>query len=162
MGGRGWRKEGREIVPKCVFLCTKSSPRVPCPTSLQSPHFLLPRMRGGKYFTDEFGRRNRVLSGSGSSPLGSAGLQTAVLPFLCGPLLRKFLLLSEGNSLGSSTTCFLGGASGKELACQSRTHKRLGFDPWVWKISWRKAWQPILVFLPGESHVQRRLVGYSP
>ena len=25
------------------------------------------------------------------------------------------------------------------------------FDPWVGKIPWRRAWQPILVFLPGES-----------
>ena len=27
---------------------------------------------------------------------------------------------------------------------------------------WRRAWQPTLVFLPGESHRQRSLVGYSP
>ena len=26
-----------------------------------------------------------------------------------------------------------------------------GFDPWVEKIPWRRAWQPTLVFLPGES-----------
>ena len=30
------------------------------------------------------------------------------------------------------------------------------------KIPWRKAWQPSLVFLPGESHGQRSLEGYSP
>ena len=30
------------------------------------------------------------------------------------------------------------------------------------KIPWRKAWQLTLVFLPGESHKQRSLVGYSP
>ena len=29
------------------------------------------------------------------------------------------------------------------------------------KIPWRRAWQPIPVFLPGESHGQRSLVGYS-
>ena len=28
--------------------------------------------------------------------------------------------------------------------------------------SWRRKWQPIPVFLPGESHGQRSLVGYSP
>ena len=28
---------------------------------------------------------------------------------------------------------------------------RPGFDPWVGKIPWRKAWQPTPVFLPGES-----------
>ena len=32
-----------------------------------------------------------------------------------------------------------------------------GFDPWVRKISRRRKWQPSLVFLPGESHGQRRL-----
>ena len=36
------------------------------------------------------------------------------------------------------------------------------FDPWLGKISWRRACQPISVFLPGEFHVQRSLVGYSP
>ena len=39
---------------------------------------------------------------------------------------------------------------------------RDGFDPWVRKIPWRRAWQPTPVFLPGESHGQRSLVGYSP
>ena len=37
-----------------------------------------------------------------------------------------------------------------------------GFNLWVRKIPWRRAWQPTLVFLPGESHGQRSLVGYSP
>ena len=39
---------------------------------------------------------------------------------------------------------------------------RHGFDPWVGKIPWRRAWQPTPVFLPGESHGQRKLAGYSP
>ena len=39
---------------------------------------------------------------------------------------------------------------------------RPGFNPWVGKTPWRRAWQPTPVFLPGESHGQRRLVGYSP
>ena len=30
--------------------------------------------------------------------------------------------------------------------------KRQGFDPWVGKVSWRRAWQPTLVFMPEESH----------
>jgi len=33
---------------------------------------------------------------------------------------------------------------------------------WVGKIPWRRAWQPTPVFLPGESHEQRSLAGYSP
>jgi len=36
------------------------------------------------------------------------------------------------------------------------------FDPWVGKIPWQRAWQPTPVFLPGESHGQRSLVGYCP
>ena len=36
------------------------------------------------------------------------------------------------------------------------------FDPWLRKIPWRRARQPTLVFLPGESHGQRSLAGYSP
>ena len=27
---------------------------------------------------------------------------------------------------------------------------------------WRRAWQPTPIFLPGESHGQRSLAGYSP
>ena len=34
-------------------------------------------------------------------------------------------------------------------------------ETWVGKIRWR-AWQPTPVFLTGESHGQRSLVGYSP
>ena len=40
-------------------------------------------------------------------------------------------------------------------------HKRCVFNTWVGKISWRRAWQPTPGFLPGESHGQRILVGYS-
>ena len=40
--------------------------------------------------------------------------------------------------------------------------RRCGFGPWVGKISWRRAWQPTLVFLLGESHGQRGPAGYSP
>ena len=38
--------------------------------------------------------------------------------------------------------------------------QRCRFNPWVWKIPWRRKWQPILVFLPGKFHGQRRLAGY--
>ena len=48
--------------------------------------------------------------------------------------------------------------SGKESSSQSRRH---GFDPRIWKITWRKKWQPTPVFLP-VSHGQRSLTGYSP
>ena len=39
--------------------------------------------------------------------------------------------------------------------------RRPGFDPWVGKIPWRRAWEPTPVFVPGESHGQRSLVGCS-
>ena len=47
----------------------------------------------------------------------------------------------------------------EESTCQCR---RCGFDLWVRKVSWRKKWQPTPVFLPGKSHGQRNLAGYSP
>ena len=40
--------------------------------------------------------------------------------------------------------------------------RRHRFDPWVWKIPWRRKWQHTLVFLPGEFHGQRSLAGYRP
>ena len=33
-----------------------------------------------------------------------------------------------------------GGTSSKEPACQCRRYKRLGFDLWVGKIPWMRAW----------------------
>ena len=57
-----------------------------------------------------------------------------------------------------------GGASGKELTA-SAGDMRPGFAPWIRKIpggGWRRALQPPPVFLPGESHGQRSLAGYSP
>ena len=49
--------------------------------------------------------------------------------------------------------------SGKQPACQCWRH---GLDSWVGKIPWRRKWQPTPVFLPGKSHGQRSLVGFSP
>ena len=36
------------------------------------------------------------------------------------------------------------------------------FNPWVRKIPWRREWQSIPEFLPGEFHGQKSLVGYNP
>ena len=47
---------------------------------------------------------------------------------------------------------------GKEFSCQSR---RCRFDTWVRKIPWWKKWKPTPIFLPGKSHQQRSLLGYS-
>ena len=49
----------------------------------------------------------------------------------------------------------------KESACKSRRWERHEFNPWVRKISWRRKWQSTPVLLPGRSHGQRSLAGYS-
>ena len=54
------------------------------------------------------------------------------------------------------------GPSGKEAACQLKRREKHGLHPWVRKIPWGRKQQPTPVFLPGESHGQRSLVGYSP
>ena len=53
---------------------------------------------------------------------------------------------------------FSGGSDGKESTCNLGD---LSLIPWVGKIPQRRAWQPTPVFLPGESHGQRSLAGYS-
>ena len=39
--------------------------------------------------------------------------------------------------------------------------RRPEFDPWVWKIPWRREWPPTLAFFTGEFCGQRSLAGYS-
>ena len=51
------------------------------------------------------------------------------------------------------------GTSGKECVGQCWRHKRRRFDPCIGKVPRRRAWQSTPVFLPGESHGQRSLVG---
>ena len=47
---------------------------------------------------------------------------------------------------------FPGGSVGKAIAYNAgERRQRYGFDSWVGKIPWRRAWQPTSVFLPGES-----------
>ena len=54
---------------------------------------------------------------------------------------------------------FPGDSNGKEFACQCR---RPNFYYWVGKMPWRRKWQSTPAFLPGKSHGQRSLAGYSP
>ena len=54
------------------------------------------------------------------------------------------------------------GSTSREPDCQCKRYNKCGFSPWVKKFPWRRAWQPSPVFLPGESHGQRSLAGYSP
>ena len=53
----------------------------------------------------------------------------------------------------SVNTGFPGGSVVKNLPANAGN----GFDPLVGKILWRRKWQPIPVFLPGESYGQRSL-----
>ena len=50
------------------------------------------------------------------------------------------------------------GSDGKESACNAGNP---GSIPWSGRFTWRREWQPFWVFLPGKSHGQRSLVGYS-
>ena len=54
---------------------------------------------------------------------------------------------------------FPGGSDGKDSACSVGDQSS---SPGLEKISWMRKWQPFSVFLPGKSHGQRSLVGYSP
>ena len=47
-------------------------------------------------------------------------------------------------------------------ALQNQWCRRPGFDPSVGKIPWRRKWQTIPVFLPGEFHGQSSLMDNSP
>ena len=64
----------------------------------------------------------------------------------------------QNTQLSSTHVLLPGWLSGKESACQ---HRRPGFDSWVAKIHWRRKQQPTVVFLHGEPHGHRSLVGYS-
>jgi len=59
---------------------------------------------------------------------------------------------------------FPSGSVGKEFICNAGDHlqcRKSGFHSCVGKIPWKGKWQPTPVFLPGKSHGQRSLVGYS-
>ena len=90
-------------------------------------------------------------AGSPGELLGNADSRVLAFPLLI------FVSLKPRGAVD-----FPSGASGKEFGCQCRRCKRQGFDPWVGKIPWWRAWQPTAVFLPGTFHGQRSLAGYSP
>ena len=78
------------------------------------------------------------------------------------PLPSWGILHNSNDVYRIGDTGFPDGASDKESTCWCRRHERCALDPWVWKIAWRRKWQPTPVFLPGESRRQMSLVGYSP
>ena len=59
------------------------------------------------------------------------------------------------------------GSSGRELAgsdgkASAYNVGDLGSIPGSGRFPWRRKWQPTPIFLPGKSHGQRKLAGYSP
>ena len=69
------------------------------------------------------------------------------------PIFKAWVLVLKG---------FPGGASGKESPCNAGDTGDGGSFPGLGRFSWRRAWQPTPVFLPGGSRGQRSLAGYSP
>ena len=62
-------------------------------------------------------------------------------------------------SRGFDARGFCGGSDRKEPACNAGD---LGSVPGLGRFPWRREWQPTPVFLPGEFHRPKSLVGYSP
>ena len=73
---------------------------------------------------------------------------TTLLPSAMDTAKQNFSLENGGNKSAFGLPRWL---SSKEPACQCRSHRRCGFDPWLEKIPWSRKWQPTPVFLPGES-----------
>ena len=98
-----------------------------------------------------------------SNPNGSVGGFSShhFLPALWLPSPPKMALLECG-LFSSHQGGFPSGTSSEESACQCRRRGRRGFNPWVRKIPWGRAWHPTPMFVSGKPHGQRSLVGYRP
>ena len=85
------------------------------------------------------------------------------LPFW-DPMIEKGMSLHTHPKFSSYLTLLvlLWWLSGERIHLLRWRQRRLGFDPWVKKIPWRRKWQPTPVFLPEKSHGLWSLVGYSP
>ena len=105
------------------------------------------------------------IPGLGRSAGGGKGypLQYSRLKSLCGqrslvgysPGGRKESVTTEQLSLQHGKQCRLPGGTGGKECLPRRRHRRLRCDPWS------RQGQPSPVFLPGKSHGQRSLAGYS-
>ena len=93
----------------------------------------------------------------------TASIETLPTPG-CGLGLPSVLTIPAGGVRSGSVTGAGGGPDGwsLRLSRQLSLCRRHRFHPWVRKLPWRRKCQPTPVFLPGESHGQRSLVGYRP
>ena len=102
---------------------------------------------------------------------GAANSRCKTVTWVCFSI-SETLLWQKDLSLTASSLCLNSGNKNQEtpngLLWWSRLYRtwlqcgRPGFYPWIRKIPWRRKQQPTPVFLSGESHGQRSLVGYSP
>ena len=132
---------------------------------------MLPRWCSGKEFACQYRRHKRRRFGHwvGKIPWSRKWQPTPV--FLpgefhgqrslagCSPWGHKESDTRELQILLLSSLRLPCASDGKRVCLQ---FGRPGLNPWVGKIPWRRKWQPTPVFLPGESHRQRNLVGYNP
>ena len=78
---------------------------------------------------------------------------------------QLYFLLKIGNKIINYITFyalsrnFTGCSDGKNVCLQWRSPR---FDLWVENSPWSRKWQPTLVRLPGQFHLWRYVVGYSP
>ena len=96
-------------------------------------------------------------SGPGIKP-GSPALQANSLPAELPGKPSNLTTKSLGRELQRN---FPGGSDGKKSVCNVGDLGSIRFDPWIRKIPWRRKWQPIPVFLPGEFHGQRHCFAYK-
>ena len=90
----------------------------------------------------------------------AASVDAGIIP-LSGPHSHTFWLcplLAAGLRHITHAVGFPGGSASKESACNV---EELGLIPRLGR-SWRREWLPTPIFLPGKSHGQRSLMGYSP
>ena len=95
----------------------------------------------------------------GGHPGGLDGKESACNPGDPGLIPGSGRSLGEGIGYPLQYWVSLVAQMAKNLPAmwETRVQKSLGG-----KIPWRRAWRPTPAFLPGESHGQRSLAGYSP
>ena len=118
-----------------------------------------------KLFSSSCGKAQRSESFSKYSTAGGFwDLDSSPSPvskelYWSGPIILFYDLAFHISWMGLTELC------GCQVAQWWRIHlpnRKWAFSPWTGKMPWRRAWQPSPVFLPAESHGQRRLAGYSP
>ena len=127
-------------------------------------------------FTDLISLQSRLFLHQKPSPtLRFESINSWVLSLLCGPTLTSIHDYRKNHALTIHTFVskvmsllfnmlsmfVMASLVAQTVKCLSAMPETR-FDLWVGKMLWRRKWQPTPVLLPGKSHGQRSLVGYSP